>query len=91
MSGKPTKIDLDKRTQLDVRCQVSIKSSVFHLACIEHNFIQLSAIFNFSKMLFCGVQLLKVYTNDYTLSLRQSLPSFVLVSVFPQLFFYDSL
>jgi hypothetical protein len=22
MSGKPTKIDIDKRTQLDVRCQV---------------------------------------------------------------------
>lgn len=24
MSGKPTKIDLDKKTQIDVRCQVHI-------------------------------------------------------------------
>ena len=82
MSGKPTKIDLDKRTQLDVRCQVSIKSPVFHLASIKQNFVQLSAIFNLSKMLIFGVRLLKIYINDYTLSLRQSFPSLVLVSVF---------
>ena len=37
-------------------------------------------------MFFCGRQLLKMYTNDYTLSLWQSLRSLVLVSVFPRLF-----